>query len=104
MVQLLLRDENTNVNGLVFVIDMTGMQMKHQLFWGPEEIKMRMHLVQVRWSNFEAYVWQISVSTNRSIKWQKQYFHKLNYNYEPIIIIDFCYNCVYFISRGSYTR
>ena len=57
MIQLLLRDENTNVNGLVFMIDMTGMQMKHQLFWGLEESKMQMHLVQVRSCNFEAYAW-----------------------------------------------
>ena len=45
--QLLMRDENTNVNGFVFLIDMTGVEMKHQLFWSLEEVKMQMHIFQV---------------------------------------------------------
>ena len=47
IMQLLMRDENTNVNGFVFLIDMTKINMKHQLFWGREGIKMRMNIAQV---------------------------------------------------------
>ena len=33
VMQLLMRDENTNVNGFVFLVDMTGTELKHKLFW-----------------------------------------------------------------------
>ena len=45
---LIMRDENTNVNGLVYLLDMTGLEVKHQLFWTLEDIKRNMHLFQVK--------------------------------------------------------
>ena len=42
-----IRDENAMVNGFVYVCDMSGMDMSHQLFWTLEDMKRNMHLFQV---------------------------------------------------------
>ena len=43
----LLRDENTSVNGFVYLLDATGLELKHKLFWGLNDIKRHIHIVQV---------------------------------------------------------
>jgi len=33
------RDENVQVNGFVFIIDMSGFEMKHLLSWSMDDLK-----------------------------------------------------------------
>ena len=48
ILHLIMRDENTNVNGVVYLLDMTGLEVKHQLYWTLEDIKRNMHIFQVK--------------------------------------------------------
>ena len=43
----LLRDENSSVNGFIYFLDGTGVELKHKLYWGLDDIKRHMHIVQV---------------------------------------------------------
>jgi len=45
------RDENVQVNGYVFVVDMTGVAMKHMTRWTMDELRTWTHC------------WQVSLST-----------------------------------------
>ena len=49
------RDENYMVNGLVFVVDMTGFTAKHLSVWKLEDMK--------RWNN----AWQVSCRLYTSV-------------------------------------
>jgi len=49
------RDENIQVNGFVFILDMTGIAAKHMTVWTMDEMKA--------WNN----CWQVSISTSCSL-------------------------------------
>ena len=51
---LMMRDENTNVNGFVYLMDATGLDLKHQLYWSLEDVRRQMHITQVDIIVFEA--------------------------------------------------
>ena len=46
---LMLRQEKTQVNGFILLVDLTGFSLKHQTFWTVDEIRHLMNAVQV-WS------------------------------------------------------
>ncbi len=41
------RDEEVQVNGIIYLMDLTGFNMKHQAFWNLEDMKIMMNLYQV---------------------------------------------------------
>ena len=43
-----LMDENTQVNGLTFLVDCSHFTMRHKLFWGVDTMKKTIKLLQVR--------------------------------------------------------
>ena len=44
----MIRDEQCQVNGIVFLSDMTGLTLAHQTFWSIDEVKRQMKYWQVR--------------------------------------------------------